>query len=57
MVNEGTGTIWIRFIACQGNEKNLKDCLISSWNNTYCRHSQDTVISCSGLNARAITGS
>ncbi|RDD37045.1 Neurotrypsin [Trichoplax sp. H2] len=47
-INEGTGTIWIRLLICIGNEKRLENCLISSWNSTFCNHSEDAVISCSG---------
>ncbi|XP_036431264.1 scavenger receptor cysteine-rich type 1 protein M130-like [Colossoma macropomum] len=45
---EGSGPIWADVFDCQGNEKHLSECPISSWSRTACSHKQDTGVICSG---------
>ncbi|XP_036416784.1 deleted in malignant brain tumors 1 protein-like [Colossoma macropomum] len=45
---EGSGQIWAEVFDCQGNEKHLSKCPISSWSRTACSHKQDAGVICSG---------
>ncbi|XP_036417917.1 scavenger receptor cysteine-rich type 1 protein M130-like, partial [Colossoma macropomum] len=45
---EGSGRIWADVFDCQGNEKHLSECPISSWSRTACSHKQDAGVICSG---------
>ncbi|XP_036419494.1 antigen WC1.1-like isoform X2 [Colossoma macropomum] len=45
---EGSGRIWADVFDCQGNEKHLSNCPISSWSRTACSHKQDAGVICSG---------
>ncbi|XP_036416748.1 scavenger receptor cysteine-rich type 1 protein M130-like [Colossoma macropomum] len=44
---EGSGQIWADVFDCQGNEKHLSKCPISSWSRTACSHKQDAGVICS----------
>lgn len=44
--SEGTGTIWLNDISCDGQESTIEDCQIYSWGNTGCTHVQDIGVSC-----------
>ncbi|MCI4388669.1 hypothetical protein PGIGA_G00088690 [Pangasianodon gigas] len=45
---EGSGHIWADVFDCQGNERHLSQCGISSWSRAACSHKDDTGVICNG---------
>ncbi|KAI4878402.1 hypothetical protein NFI96_008342 [Prochilodus magdalenae] len=45
---EGSVQIWADVFDCQGNERHLSKCPISSWSRAACSHKQDAGVICSG---------
>ena len=44
----GTGPIWTRYVSCSGTEYYLWECSYSSNSRSYCDHSTDIGVTCSG---------
>ena len=44
---QGSGPVWIRAVACLGNESHLFDCHHQGWGNNGCTHSKDASVQCS----------
>ena len=56
---EGSGTIWMDRVACQGDEASLQQCPHKRWVTPYCSHSKDTSVECEGVrlvNGGALNG-
>ncbi|XP_058138704.1 scavenger receptor cysteine-rich type 1 protein M130 isoform X2 [Dasypus novemcinctus] len=45
--SEGSGTIWMDHVSCQGNEPALWDCKHEGWKKHNCTHQQDAGVTCS----------
>lgn len=43
---EGSGTIWLDDVNCNGTESTLWDCDTNPWGNTDCSHSEDASVVC-----------
>uniref|UniRef100_A0A8C2EAL5 SRCR domain-containing protein n=1 Tax=Cyprinus carpio TaxID=7962 RepID=A0A8C2EAL5_CYPCA len=59
---EGSGEIWADVFDCDGNERKLSECSISSWSRAECSHSRDVGVICSSdelsdLSLRFLSGS
>ncbi|XP_028418899.1 deleted in malignant brain tumors 1 protein-like, partial [Dendronephthya gigantea] len=46
-VPSGSGEIWLSYVACTGEEKNISDCSHNGWGNHYCSHHNDAGVECS----------
>ena len=47
-VEDGTGRIWLNYVACNGNEQNLGNCRHNGWGYiNYCDHYYDAGVECS----------
>uniref|UniRef100_A0A9J7X4M0 SRCR domain-containing protein n=1 Tax=Cyprinus carpio carpio TaxID=630221 RepID=A0A9J7X4M0_CYPCA len=44
---EGSGEVWADVFDCDGNERKLSECSISSWSRAECSHSRDVGVICS----------
>uniref|UniRef100_A0A8C1UVK4 SRCR domain-containing protein n=1 Tax=Cyprinus carpio TaxID=7962 RepID=A0A8C1UVK4_CYPCA len=55
---EGSGEIWADVFDCDGNERKLSECSISSWSRAECSHRRDVGVICSRIiNGLACRGS
>uniref|UniRef100_A0A8B9SXZ2 Soluble scavenger receptor cysteine-rich domain-containing protein SSC5D n=1 Tax=Anas platyrhynchos TaxID=8839 RepID=A0A8B9SXZ2_ANAPL len=45
----GSGPIWMAYVECNGMESVLSDCTHDGWGPTYCYHSEDAGVTCSGF--------
>uniref|UniRef100_A0A8C1QUE2 SRCR domain-containing protein n=1 Tax=Cyprinus carpio TaxID=7962 RepID=A0A8C1QUE2_CYPCA len=52
---QGSGPIWMNFVACAGSESTLKNCASSGWRKNYCAHNKDAGVICSDV--RLVGGS
>ena len=43
---EGSGTIWLDNVSCNGSETNIENCTISQWGDHDCGHSNDAGVIC-----------
>ena len=41
-LSDGSGSIWLDDVNCNGDESKIIDCRHSDWNNHNCGHSEDT---------------
>ncbi|XP_030043952.1 deleted in malignant brain tumors 1 protein [Microcaecilia unicolor] len=48
----GSGPIWLNNVKCAGSESVLWDCEHNRWRRTYCVHSEDAGVICSGKKPR-----
>ncbi|KAH3788972.1 hypothetical protein DPMN_167138 [Dreissena polymorpha] len=46
---EGTGTIWLDDVTCNGTESSLSHCRANSWGVNNCGHEKDVGVECSEL--------
>lgn len=46
---EGSGSIWLNEVRCQGTETSLTDCLHGGWRDHNCGHSKDASVVCGYL--------
>lgn len=46
MYGEGSGTILMDEVNCNGHEQNIDDCLYTSSNDVDCIHSEDAGVKC-----------
>uniref|UniRef100_A0A8C1JR60 SRCR domain-containing protein n=1 Tax=Cyprinus carpio TaxID=7962 RepID=A0A8C1JR60_CYPCA len=46
---EGSGEIWADVFDCDGNERKLSECSISSWSRAECSHRRDVGVICSRI--------
>ena len=46
-VEEGTGQIWLNFVACTGSERNLSSCSHRGWGRHDCSQFEDAGVECS----------
>uniref|UniRef100_A0A8C6VQK6 SRCR domain-containing protein n=1 Tax=Naja naja TaxID=35670 RepID=A0A8C6VQK6_NAJNA len=53
---EGTGSIFLDQIQCQGNESSLEDCSHKPWGVHDCRHKEDAGVICSEKSLRLVNG-
>jgi len=44
---QGSGPVWMRAVACLGDESHLFDCHHQGWGNSGCTHSKDASVQCS----------
>ncbi len=45
---QGSGPVWRSHVRCVGSESNLKDCASAGWYKSYCDHTRDAGVICSG---------
>uniref|UniRef100_A0A8C6VI68 SRCR domain-containing protein n=1 Tax=Naja naja TaxID=35670 RepID=A0A8C6VI68_NAJNA len=53
---EGTGSIFLDELKCQGNESSLEDCSHKPWGVHDCRHKEDAGVICSEKSLRLVNG-
>uniref|UniRef100_A0A8C6VGS1 SRCR domain-containing protein n=1 Tax=Naja naja TaxID=35670 RepID=A0A8C6VGS1_NAJNA len=53
---EGTGSIFLDQVQCQGNESSLEDCSHKPWGVHDCRHKEDAGVICSEKSLRLVNG-
>lgn len=46
---QGSGTIWLDNMACDGNENSIAECLHGGWGENNCNHAEDASVVCAGL--------
>ena len=44
---QGTGPIWMDYVACSGSESHIYDCSHRGWGNNSCTHGNDASVRCS----------
>ncbi|XP_028407314.1 deleted in malignant brain tumors 1 protein-like [Dendronephthya gigantea] len=52
-VPSGSGQIWLSYVACTGEEKNISDCSHNGWGDHYCSHYKDVGVACSSTDFQA----
>jgi len=46
IVNDGSGTIWLDDISCDGSESLLENCNHATWGTNNCSHTKDIGVGC-----------
>uniref|UniRef100_A0A673MM96 SRCR domain-containing protein n=1 Tax=Sinocyclocheilus rhinocerous TaxID=307959 RepID=A0A673MM96_9TELE len=54
---EGRGEIWADVFDCDGNERKLSECSVSSWSRAECSHRRDVGVICSSESILLLVGS
>ncbi|XP_076153591.1 scavenger receptor cysteine-rich domain-containing protein DMBT1-like [Alosa pseudoharengus] len=54
---EGSGTMWMDEVSCEGSESTLKNCGHQGWGSSNCGHDEDAGVICSGRVPRLSNGS
>ncbi|XP_078702578.1 scavenger receptor cysteine-rich domain-containing group B protein-like [Branchiostoma floridae x Branchiostoma belcheri] len=53
---EGSGSVWLDEVACEGSETNLGDCPAEPWGQSDCSHKEDAGVVCGGEAALRLVG-
>ncbi|XP_033749249.1 scavenger receptor cysteine-rich type 1 protein M130-like [Pecten maximus] len=53
---EGSGTIWMDNLNCNGTEDDIQDCRFNGWGSNDCSHGEDVGVSCNANPIRLVNG-
>ncbi|XP_028407289.1 deleted in malignant brain tumors 1 protein-like [Dendronephthya gigantea] len=53
-VPSGSGQIWLSYVSCSGDERNITNCSYNGWGKTHCSHHQDAGVECTNTDFTGI---